>query len=132
MKMIFRWFGSKDDPIPLAYIRQIPAVTGVAGTLPDVPVGEVWPLERIAALKREVNGAGLAFEVVESVGIHEDIKRGLPSRDEWIAKYQATIRNLGKQGVRLICYNFMPVFDWTRTGLAKRLPDARWSMRMRR
>jgi mannonate dehydratase len=121
--MVFRWFGSKDDPIPLAHIRQIPAVTGVAGTFPDIPVGEVWPGERIAALKREVNGAGLELEVIESVGVHEDIKLGYPSRDEWIAKYQKTIRNLREHGVKLICYNFMPVFDWTRTRLAKPLPD---------
>ncbi|MDR0640105.1 MAG: mannonate dehydratase [Spirochaetaceae bacterium] len=123
MKMVFRWFGSQDDPVPLEYIRQIPAMTGIAGTLPDIPVGEVWPVERIAALREEVNGAGLEFEVVESVGMHEDIKLGKPSRDEWIAKYQETIRRLGKYGVKVICYNFMPVFDWTRTELAKVLPD---------
>jgi mannonate dehydratase len=121
--MIFRWFGPKDDPITLAYIRQIPAVTGIAGTLPDIPVGEVWPGERIAALKQEVNGAGLEFEVVESVNVHEDIKLGKPSRDEWIGKYETTIRNLGQYGVKVICYNFMPVFDWTRTDLAQMLPD---------
>jgi mannonate dehydratase len=123
MKMVFRWFGVKDDPIPLAYIRQIPAVTGIAGTLPDISVGAVWPPERIAALKRTAADAGLALEVIESVGIHEDIKRGLPSRDNWIAKYQSTIRNLSEYGIKIICYNFMPVFDWTRTRLAMPLPD---------
>jgi mannonate dehydratase len=128
MKMVFRWFGSKEDPIPLEYIRQIPAVTGIAGTLPDIQVGEVWPGERIAVLKREVNAAGLAFEVVESVGVHEDIKLGRPTRDAWIAKYQTTIRNLKDYGVKLICYNFMPVFDWTRTSLASPLPDGSRTM----
>jgi mannonate dehydratase len=126
--MIFRWFGPKDDPIPLEFIRQIPAVTGVAGTLPDIPVGEVWPGARIAALKQVVNSIGLGLEVIESVGIHEDIKLGRPNRDEWIAKYQTTIRNLGEYGVKLICYNFMPVFDWTRTGLNMPLPDGSNSM----
>jgi mannonate dehydratase len=128
MKMVFRWFGPKDDPVPLEYIRQIPAVSGVAGTFPDIPVGEVWPDERIAALKGMVNGAGLGFEVIESVNVHEDIKLGRSSRDEWIAKYLATVRNLGAHGVRLICYNFMPVFDWTRTGLDMRLPDGSSTM----
>jgi mannonate dehydratase len=128
MKMVFRWFGPKDDPISLEHIRQIPAVTGIAGTLPDIPVGEVWPLERIAALRKAVNEAGLAIEVVESVGVHEDIKLGKPSRDEWIAKYEATIRHLKECGVKVVCYNFMPVFDWTRTDLAKVLPDGSRTM----
>jgi mannonate dehydratase len=128
MKMVFRWFGPEDDPIPLEHIRQIPAVTGIAGTLPAIPVGEVWPLPRIAALRKEAHDAGLAFEVVESVGVHEDIKRGGPARNEWIAQYAATIRNLTACGVKVVCYNFMPVFDWTRTDLAKTLPDGSRTM----
>jgi mannonate dehydratase len=76
MKMTFRWFGSNDDSITLAQIRQIPGVTGVAGTLPDIPAGEVWPRERIAALKKEVEDVGLTLEVIESVNIHDSIKTG--------------------------------------------------------
>ncbi|MBM7551555.1 mannonate dehydratase [Thalassobacillus pellis] len=123
MKMIFRWFGSDDDSVTLDQIRQIPGVEGVVSALADIPVGEVWPYERISALKREVTGKGLGLEVIESVNIHEDIKLGLPSRDKYIENYQQTIRNLAKAGVKVICYNFMPIFDWTRSELAKELPD---------
>lgn len=123
MKMTFRWYGEGFDPIPLRYIRQIPGVTGVVGTLMDVPVGEVWPLESVLALKRTVNQQGLALEVIESVNVHEDIKLGLPTRDRYIENYKQTLRNLKVAGVKVVCYNFMPVFDWTRSDLAKPLPD---------
>ena len=123
MKMTFRWFGSNLDPIPLQFIRQIPNTTGVVSSLMDIPVGEIWPLNRITALKEEVSGAGLELEVIESVNIHEDIKLGLPSRDRYIENYIKTIRNLRKAGIKVICYNFMPIFDWTRSDLAKGLPD---------
>jgi mannonate dehydratase len=122
MKMSLRWFGPS-DPIPLAYIRQIPGVTHIVSAVYDEPVGAVWPAETIAALKSRIESAGLAFEVVESVPVHEDIKLGKPSRDRLIENYRQTIRNLGAAGVRVICYNFMPVFDWTRTELSKTLPD---------
>ncbi|WP_027630193.1 mannonate dehydratase [Ruminiclostridium cellobioparum] len=123
MKITFRWFGEKDDSITLEQIRQIPAVTGVVGALYDVPVGDVWPMEKILSLKNSVEKAGLELEVIESVNIHEDIKLGLPSRDQYIENYRQCIRNLGKAGVRVICYNFMPVFDWLRSELAHKLPD---------
>lgn len=123
MKMTFRWYGSGLDSIPLRYIRQIPNMTGVVGSLMEIPVGEVWPLDRIMALKQEVNGAGLELEVIESVNVHENIKLGAPSRDFYIENYIQTIRNLMKAGIKVICYNFMPVFDWTRSDLAKPLPD---------
>lgn len=122
MKMTFRWFGDS-DPVSLAYIRQIPGMTGIVSALYDVPVGEVWPLEKITALKQKIETQGLAFEVVESVPVHEDIKLGMPSRDRLIANYAQTIRNLAACGVKVICYNFMPVFDWTRTTLDMELPD---------
>lgn len=128
MKMTFRWYGSGFDPIPLRYIRQIPGMTGVVGTLMDIPAGEVWPLERIMALKSEVNAAGLELEVIESVNVHEDIKLGLPTRDRYIENYKQTLRNLKPAGVKVVCYNFMPVFDWTRTDLAKPLPDGSRAM----
>lgn len=116
MKMTFRWYG-ESDCIPLSYIRQIPNMSGVVTAVYDVPVGEVWPCEKIARLKELCEQAGLEMEVIESVPVHEDIKLGKPSRDRLIANYAETIRNLGKFGVRCICYNFMPVFDWFRTDL---------------
>ena len=119
MKMTFRWYGSQMDPIPLRYIKQIPNMSGVVSSLMDMPAGALWPTERIRTLKQEVNDAGLELEVIESVNIHEDIKLGLPSRDEYIDNYRQTVARLGQAGVKVICYNFMPVFDWTRTDLAK-------------
>lgn len=123
MKMTFRWFGEKDDSVQLWQIKQIPGMTGVVGALFDVPVGEVWPLEKINQLKTTVNNAGLQLEVIESVNIHEDIKLGIETRDIYIENYIKTIRNLAKVGVKVICYNFMPVFDWLRSDLAKKLED---------
>lgn len=116
MKMTFRWYGEKDS-IPLEYIKQIPNMSGVVTAVYDVPVGEVWPVEKIARLKKLCDDEGLEMEVIESVPVHEDIKLGKPTRDKLIANYAQTIRNLGKFGVKCICYNFMPVFDWLRTDL---------------
>jgi len=121
--MGFRWYGSESDPIKLQDIRQIPGTTQVVGALFDIPVGEVWPEERIAALKKQVEDAGLKLEVIESVNIHDDIKIGLPSRDKYIENYKQTIRNLSKYGIKVICYNFMPIFDWVRTNLHYKLAD---------
>jgi mannonate dehydratase len=122
MKMSFRWFG-ETDPIRLEYIRQIPGLHGIVSAIYDVPVGHVWPMDKILALKRRIEASGLAFEVVESVPVHEDIKLGRQTRVGLIANYQQNIRNLAAAGVKVICYNFMPVFDWTRTTLDKRLAD---------
>lgn len=122
MKMTFRWYG-ESDPVTLEYIRQIPGMDGIVSAIYDVPVGEVWPLDKLKALKARIEGAGLKFEVVESVPVHEDIKLGKPSRDRLIANYQQNIRNCAAIGIKVICYNFMPVFDWTRTTLDKKLPD---------
>lgn len=123
MKMTFRWYGSKFDKITLDQIRQIPGVTGVITTLYDIPAGEVWPAERIRALKDEVEKSGLALEGIESVNVHEDIKLGTPEAERYIENYKQTLKNLGEAGIKLVCYNFMPVFDWTRTDLEKVLPD---------
>ena len=128
MKMGFRWFGATDDPIPLAYIRQIPGVRHVVGALFDIPAGEVWPAEAIGALRARIEAAGLALEVVESVNVHDAIKIGDPSRDRYIENYISTIANLSAHGVRVICYNFMPVFDWIRTDLRAELPDGSFAM----
>ena len=123
MKITFRWFGTNDDSIKLEQIRQIPGITGVVGALYDVPVGDAWPMEKILELKRTVENAILELEVIESLNVHEDIKLGLPSRDKYIENYKESIRNLAKVGVKVICYNFMPVFDWLRSDLAWKLPD---------
>jgi mannonate dehydratase len=122
MKMTFRWYGDS-DPVKLGHIRQIPGMTGVVSALYDVPVGDVWPTEKIRALREKVNAHGLALEVIESVPVHEDIKLGKPDSTRLIANYCQTIRNLAQCGIKVICYNFMPVFDWTRTTLEMRLPD---------
>ena len=122
MKMTFRWYGDS-DPVKLEYIRQSPGVYGVVSAIYDVPVGEVWPVEKLQTLRDRIERAGLKFEVVESVPTHEDIKLGKPSRDRLIANFQQNIRNCAAVGVKVICYNFMPVFDWTRTEMAKVLPD---------
>jgi len=122
MKMSFRWYGDS-DPIPLAYVRQIPGMHGIVSAIYDVPVGETWPVDKIQVLKAQIESHAMAFDVIESVPVHEDIKLGKRSRDRLVANYQQTIRNLGQCGLKVICYNFMPVFDWTRTTLAKALPD---------
>lgn len=123
MKMVFRWFAGGFDKITLNQIRQIPGVTGVVTSLLDIPVGDVWPLERVKALKEEVNSYGLEVEVIESVNIHEDIKLGEKTRDKYIQAYIDTMKNLSQIGIKVICYNFMPVLDWARSDLARPLVD---------
>ncbi len=123
MQMTMRWFGDKFDSVKLWQIRQVPGVTGVITTLYDIPAGELWPVERIKALKKEVEDAGLTIAGIESVNIHDDIKIGKPSRDKYIENYIQTLENLAQCDIKLVCYNFMPVFDWTRTDLAKMRPD---------
>ena len=122
MKMSFRWYGDS-DPVSLDYIRQIPGMHGIVSAVYDVPVGEVWPVENILALKKTIEDHGLAFEVIESVPVHEDIKLGRPTAARLIANYAQSLRNLGQCGLKVVCYNFMPVFDWTRTILDMKLPD---------
>lgn len=122
MKMTFRWYG-KDDPVTLEKIRQIPGVTGIVSAIYDIPVGEEWDYERIAELKSTVEKAGLELSVIESVPVHEDIKMGCGERDRYIDNYLRTLENLAKAGIDCVCYNFMPVFDWTRSDLSFALPD---------
>ena len=119
MKMTLRWFGTGYDSVTLDKIRQIPGVKGVITTLYNTKPGEVWTREAIRALKEEVEAAGLEISGIESVNIHDDIKIGLPTRDMYIENYIKTLENLGEEGIKMVCYNFMPVFDWTRTDLAK-------------
>lgn len=122
MKLSFRWYG-KEDKVTLQNICQIPGMHTVVSAVYDVPVGEVWSKESILGLKRQIEVANLHFEVVESIPVHEDIKLGKSTRDRYIENYCENIRRVAQAGVRCICYNFMPVFDWTRTELAHRLPD---------
>ncbi len=122
MKMTFRWYGEK-DPVTLTHIREIPAVSGVVTALYHIPVGEVWDEKSILEHKKTVEAAGLSMEVIESVPVHEEIKLGSPARDRYIENYCETIKNLSRAGVKVICYNFMPVFDWVRSELHYPLPD---------
>ncbi len=122
MKLSFRWYG-EDDPVKIEYIKQIPSMYSIVTAIYDVPVGGVWSIESIMDLKKKVESVGLKFDVIESVPVHEDIKLGNPTRDEYIENYKENIRNLAKAGVKVICYNFMPVFDWTRSELDKTLDD---------
>lgn len=122
MRMTFRWFGPA-DPIPLAHIRQIPGVHGIVGALYDVPIGDTWPRDAVERLHDQVVAAGLDLAVIESIPVHEDIKLGRPTRDRFIDRYCESVRHMGDVGIPVLCYNFMPVFDWTRTDLALPLPD---------
>ena len=116
MKLTFRWYGD-DDPVTLEKIRQIPRMSGIVSAIYDVRPGEVWSEESIAALKKKAEDAGLEFEVVESVPVPEEIKYGGPNAPRLIENYCENIRRLGKAGVKCVCYNFMPVFDWLRSEL---------------
>lgn len=123
MKMTFRWYGENSDHVTLKQIRQIPGCSGIMGMLDQYAAGEVWSLEAIRHYAEQVHQAGLEVEVIESVNVHEDIKMGLPGRDRYIENYIQTIRNLAQCGVKVIVYNFMPVFDWLRTDLAREIPE---------
>ncbi|MFS0862636.1 mannonate dehydratase [Fredinandcohnia sp. 179-A 10B2 NHS] len=123
MKMVFRWFGEGNDTVPLSYIKQIPGVEGIVWALHEMAPGEKWPLEKILEMKKTADQYRFTIDVVESVNIHEDIKLGLPTRNQYIENYKETIKNLAKVGVKVICYNFMPVFDWIRSDLFKELGD---------
>ena len=123
MKMSFRWYGEGNDSISLADIRQIPGVTEIVWALHEKQPGEVWEKAEIQAVKDQLDKYGFGMEVVESVNVHDDIKTAGKNRDLYIENYKQTLRNLSEFGVKVVCYNFMPVFDWTRTDLFHPLPD---------
>ena len=121
LEQTFRWFGPA-DPVTLNAIKQTGA-TGIVTALHHIPCGDVWSAEEIKHCNKVLNDAGFNWSVVESVNIHESIKTASSSRDEYIDKYIATLKNLGSAGIKVVCYNFMPVLDWTRTNLDFRLPN---------
>src|SRR5215207_632444 len=120
--MTFRWFGG-DDRVTLDHIRQVPGVEGIVSALYGLPPGGVWPKDALERLGERIEAAGFRFSVVESIPVHEEIKLGGPGRDRLIDAYRESVRHLGELGIPVLCYNFMPVFDWTRTALEMPLPD---------
>lgn len=133
MKLTFRWF-DPDDPIPLSFVRQIPGMRGMVAALYDLAPDQAWPVSRLKAQREKFESAGFEYRVVESIPVHEDIKLGGPGRDQgtdvWIRSMKAVAEALGPRSAVtgsedpvVITYNIMPVFDWTRSELARVLPD---------
>lgn len=127
MIQTMRWFGP-DDPVGLSAIRQA-GCTGVVTTLHDAPNGVIWPVDATRARQAEVAAAGLMWEVVESLPVHEAIKTRAPDRDRYVEAYRDSLANLAACGIATVTYNFMPVLDWTRTDLAWPLPSGARALR---
>ena len=126
MEKTWRWFGKKDK-ITLSMLRQI-GVEGIVTALHDVPNGEIWTVEAINDLKQYIESYGMRWSVVESLPVCEAIKYAGPERDQLIENYKVSLVNLGKCGVKTVCYNFMPVIDWVRTDLQHPWPDGSSSL----
>lgn len=127
MEQCWRWYGP-DDPVTLDHVKQAGA-TGVVSALHNIYDGSAWPLADILERKRVIEAAGLSWSVVESIPVHNSIKIGSADRERYVGWYKDTIRALAKAGITTICYNFMPVVDWTRTDLAYRLPTTGYALR---
>ena len=129
MKMIFRW-SAGNDIVPLEYISQIPGMTGICSADYEVAAGEEWRLEDLLKIRRECEKNGLEFEVIESIPVCEEIKLGTPDRDKFIDLFCKDMRVCAEAGIKVVCYNFMPVFDWTRTNLKYKNKDGSTSLAM--
>jgi mannonate dehydratase len=127
MQETWRWFGPSDS-ITLEKIKQAGA-TGIVTSLHEIPTGEVWPLEAVLARKALIEAAGLEWSVIESIPVHNDIKTRRGDYQRMIANYQQSLENVGRAGVSVVCYNFMPVVDWTRTQLDYRIANSSRALR---